>query len=156
VDKKSNNLILIVDDLEDDQLMLEGILHGIGVGNPILRLPNGHEAMRYLNGDAPYNNRINFAMPAVIFLDLKMPIVSGWEVLDWLHGLSMKGSMLVFIYSELQGVEDVKRLYRLGADSFLAKPLKEIDVYNLLYHFPRVWEFKVPSDAGPFSEAKRQ
>ena len=134
--------ILIVDDQESDKQLLARILGRLGVVNPVRWLPDGHEAIRYLNGDAPYQDRCKNPMPAVLFLDLKLPVVSGWDVLDWIHALSLKRDFRLFVYSELKKVSEVRRVYELGADSFLAKPVEEIDVVNLLHHFPGCWNFR--------------
>lgn len=122
--------------------MLARILDRLGVQNPILKLGDGHEAIRYLNGDGAYADRIKYPLPAVMFLDLKLPVVTGWEVLDWVHALSLKRDFLLFVYSEIRSVSDVRKVYALGADSYVAKPVKEIDIVNLLHHFPQPWQFK--------------
>jgi CheY-like chemotaxis protein len=144
VDKQIEKLILIVDDQAGDQSVLTYELRRLGVQNPILCLQDGHEAVRYFNGDAPYNDRINYPLPAILFLDLQLPVLDGWAVLDWLHGVQMKRESHIFIYSELGGVEQVQRVYTLGADSFLKKPVREIDLMNLIFHFPKPWDLKAP------------
>jgi CheY-like chemotaxis protein len=142
VESPANKWIVIVDDQPSDQHMLARILDRLGVGNPVLKLTDGHEAIRYLNGDGPYADRAAYPLPAVMFLDLKLPVVSGWEVLDWILALSLKRDFLLFVYSEIRSVSDVRRVYALGTDSYVAKPVKEIDIVNLLHHFPKPWQFK--------------
>ena len=142
MDKNPENLILVVDDQPDDQQLLARMLRHLGVTNPIFNLEDGHEAIRYFNGDALYADRIRHPLPAVVFLDLKLPKISGFEVLDWMHGTSMKRDSHIFIYSEIGNVTNVRRIYALGADSFLRKPVQELDLMNLIYHFPKFWEIK--------------
>ncbi|MDB6032482.1 MAG: response regulator receiver protein [Verrucomicrobiales bacterium] len=112
----------------------------LGVVNPIHKVTDGHEAIRYPNGDALYGDRCVHPFPAVIFLDLKLPMVSGAEVLEWLNGVALKGDSHIFIYSEIKNVSDVREVYSLGADSFLSKPVNEVDLMNLIYHFPKHWD----------------
>jgi CheY-like chemotaxis protein len=139
------NLILIVDDDEVDQFMLERTLRSIGVRNPIRKLSDGRSALGYLEADPPYNDRALNPFPAAIFLDLKMSGVTGWDVLDWISGFSMKQDAKIFVHSDFNQVADLPRLYRLGADSFIPKPLQESDLFNLVYHFPAPFEVQRPS-----------
>jgi len=139
------NFILIVDDDEVDQFMLERTLRGIGVLNPIRKLSDGNTAIRYLNGDPPYHDRTAYPFPSVLFLDLKMPGVSGWDVLDWVHALAIKRDAKLFVHSPVTAIPELTKLYALGADSFISKPLQEIDLFNLIYHFPGPWEIQGPA-----------
>jgi CheY-like chemotaxis protein len=139
------NLILIIDDDEVDQFMLERTLRGIGVINPIRKLSDGNTAIRYLNGDPPYHDRTSYPLPSVIFLDLKMPGVSGWDVLDWMSALSLKRNAKIFVHSQVTAIPDLQKMYTLGADSFISKPLNEADLFNLIYHHLGPWELQMPN-----------
>lgn len=125
--------------------MLARSLQRLGVLNPIHRVMDGHEAVRYLNGDAPYDDRARYPFPAILFLDLNLPMISGWEVLDWVHSVGLKGKSKIFIYSELQDLAEIRKLYASGADSYLAKPISETELMNLIYHFPSHWDINASS-----------
>jgi CheY-like chemotaxis protein len=144
LDKSGEKHILIVDDQESDQAILIRGLQRLGVGNPIHRVADGHEALRFFNGDTPYSDRQKYPFPSIIFLDLQLPMVSGWAVLEWLHALdlSRKADAQIFIYSELQNVSEVRNIYALGATSFFRKPIAEVDLMNLIYHFPKHWDIQ--------------
>jgi CheY-like chemotaxis protein len=142
VNKPLESLILIIDDQADDQAVLTYALRRLGIENSIFCLEDGHEAIRYLNGDGPYAERAKFPLPAAIFLDLHLPILSGFEVLDWMHGCNLKREAHMFIYSSLSSVDQIQRVYRLGADSFLKKPVQEVDLLNMIHHFPKPWIMK--------------
>jgi len=152
--QKSNSdfhgkLILIVDDQSEAQSLLTWKLRQIGVQNPIHRLSDGHEAIRYLGGEAPYSDRINYPLPGVLFLYLKLPVVNGWEVLDWIHGCGMKRDCFIFVCTHFTEVAAMQRVYDLGAESFLKKPIQETDLMNLIYHFPRPWTLSASQAAEP-------
>jgi CheY-like chemotaxis protein len=139
VDTTNSPLILIVDDREDDRLLLERMLRRVGVLNPVCSVSDGHQAIRYFNGNFPYCDRVQYPVPEILFLDLQMPMVSGREVLDWLHALEFTPRLFTFIYSDIQNVGQVKEFYRLGADSFLSKPIDEIELRNLITYIPAPW-----------------
>src|SRR3954469_19552266 len=101
---KRQNLIMIVDDQEDDRSVLAWVLGKVGVVNPIRHFADGHEAVRYLNGDAPYADRSKCPLPRVIFLDLHMPIMNGWQVLDWMRMVGLTRQIRVFAYSQPRNV----------------------------------------------------
>lgn len=148
VDKSDEKLVLIVDDQETDQHMLVRALRRLGVQNPVHSIYDGHDAIRYLNGDAPYGNRGQYPLPCIIFLDLHLPVVSGWDVLDWIHAVRLKGEAKIFIYSQIDDVAAIRKVYSLGADSFLRKPVDEMDLMNLIYHFPSPWELRAEGAEG--------
>ena len=126
------NLILIVDDDEVDQFMLERALRGIGVLNPIRKLPDGNTALHYLNGDPPYHDRTCYPFPGVIFLDLKMPRLTGFEVLEWLktHPTFKSIPTIVLSSSDLQS--DIDKAYSLGANAYLVKPA-DVDDFRRVF-----------------------
>ena len=142
--KKQNEapeqMLLIVDDQADDQMMLKWMLEKLGVTNPVRSLHDGHEVVRYLNGDGPYADREKFPMPTAMFLDLQMPVMSGWQELDWIQSTGMKGQMRIFVYSAPANVSEVNKLYRMGADSFIQKPASEREMLSLIENFPEPWK----------------
>ncbi|HUR44226.1 MAG TPA: response regulator [Candidatus Saccharimonadales bacterium] len=144
MEKQLHKLVLIVDDQADDQAVLSYMLGRVGVVNPVFCLQDGHETLRYLNGEPPYSDRSRFPFPAALFLDLQMPVLSGWQVLDWIRGSGLKGNMRIFVYSHPSNVGEVQKLYKLGADSFLKKPAEEAELRNLVAHFPTPWILEVP------------
>src|SRR3954463_9666428 len=119
--KRPEDLLLIVDDQEDDRAILKRMLSRAGVTNRILCLGDGHEAVDYLKGDGAYRDRNRFPLPAAIFLDLQMPMMSGWQVLDWMGRAGMTEKMRIFVYSQPKSVCEVQALYTCGASSFIQK-----------------------------------
>ena len=140
MDKQPQRVILIIDDQEDDRGVLTWQLGKLSIGNRLIQLEDGHEAICYLTGQGRYADLLQFPFPAAMFLDLQMPVVDGWQVLDWIHGTGLKGQMRIFVHSTPKNVEEVNRLYYLGIDSFLKKPLQESELRNLIEHFPEPWE----------------
>ena len=145
---KNQKPILIVDDQESDAEALKRTLRKLGVENPIFILPDGKDAICYLKGETPFQDREQHPFPAVMFLDLHMPEVNGWQVLDWLRGTSSQHEPWTFVYSDPRDVGEVRELYVRGADSFLRKPVTDVDLAALLHHFPKPWMIQAGLLAG--------
>jgi CheY-like chemotaxis protein len=133
-------IIVIVDDREDDRMLLDRSLRKLEVTNPILHLEDGDEVISYLRGEGRFSDRTIYPFPSVLFLDLRMPRVSGYQVLDWIQRRQMKDGLLVIVLSDLHATEVISRAYHLGADSFLIKPAKEEDLHEFILSFPSYWE----------------
>ena len=138
--------MLIVDDQEDDRDILRRLLGRAGVTNRILCLGDGHEVMAYLKGEGEYRNRSRFPLPAAVFLDLQMPVMNGWQVLDWMRTAGMIEKMRVFVYSQPKNVSEVRTLYTCGADSFIRKPVMEYELLDLIRNFPEAWELRAEAE----------
>src|SRR5205809_4408040 len=130
-------LIVIVDDREDDCILLERELRKQGVTNPITRFTDGEKALRFLKGDGQYANRERHPLPSILLLDLKMPRVSGFEILEWLQSNPLAPKCLVLVVSELHTIGEINRAYHLGANSYLIKPSLEAELRECLKSFPQ-------------------
>ena len=146
--KSVKDLILILDDEASDQSVLTRGLRKLGVQNPILCLEEGRDAIHYFQGEPPYDDRTKFPLPSILFLDLKLPAITGWDVLDWLRGTSSQHEPWTFVYSDPRDVGAVRELYVRGADSFLRKPVTDVDLAALLHHFPKPWMIQAGLLAG--------
>ncbi|HTG45408.1 MAG TPA: response regulator [Verrucomicrobiae bacterium] len=135
-----------MDDLEDDQVILERMLRRALVSNRMVKLTNGVEAIRYLKGDGPYKDRNEYPLPVALFLDLKMPLMGGWEVLEWMSDFAWQRVMGVFVYSELEDMSEVRRLFTFGIDYFLPKSFQENNLLRLMNDFPKPWDLKLPPE----------
>lgn len=116
-------LILLVEDSDDDAYLIGRAFERASVGNPLRRLKNGGEAIAYLNGDPPYWNRAEYPLPAMVLLDIKMPMTDGFEVLKWIRRQPEFTRLCVVMLTSSDEIRDVNLAYQLGATSFLVKPL---------------------------------
>lgn len=114
--------VLLAEDDPDDVLLTEMAFEKARLANPLQVVRDGEEAIAYLKGEGIYANRERFALPILLLLDLKMPKVSGFEVLEWLRTKSCLAALPVAIMTSSAHDPDVTRAYELGADSYLAKP----------------------------------
>ena len=124
--------ILIVEDDENDALILQRALRKAGFNDPFHLCPNGRDAVCYLKGEGPYQDREKFQFPRILFTDLKMPVMDGFELLQWLRSHPECGIIPAIVLSASQQESDVKRAYLLGANSYFVKPLDSEQLVSML------------------------
>ena len=112
--------VLVVDDDDDDLFNFQRAAAKAGLANPIVCLRNGEEAVEYLNGVAAGDGRDE---PIVVILDLKMPRMSGFEVLEWLRQQPGLRRLPVIVFTSSSQDPDIQGAYELGANSYLVKPV---------------------------------
>lgn len=113
--------ILVVEDEEDSVLLLESAFRKAHFSNPMHRVAHGAMAMEYLTNAIETNHRPD-SVPALVLLDLKLPLVSGLEVLKWIRAHPLLHSLIVIVFTSSSEPDDVAEAYRAGANSYLVKP----------------------------------
>jgi len=116
-------VILLAEDREDDIFLIRKAFQKAGITNPLFVVRDGEEAISYLEGRGRYFNREEFPLPELVLLDLKMPKVDGFEVLRWIRQQPGFSSMRVVVLTSSESIRDVNVAYRLGANSFMVKPM---------------------------------
>jgi CheY-like chemotaxis protein len=117
-----SEIILLADDDADDVILVRKALNEAGFENPLFVVCDGQEAIQYLSGEGLYADRAQFPFPQLLLLDLKMPQMTGFEVLTWLRQRPEWNGLPVVILTGSCYEPDVKHAYELGANSFLTKP----------------------------------
>jgi CheY-like chemotaxis protein len=112
--------IMIVDDDEDDMLLLARRLQAAGVRNRLLNFRNGGEAFLFLKPFCPPAESRG-KLPAIMFLDVNMPGLSGFDVLAWVRQQPALANMKVFMLSGANEAWDAQIATKLGADEYLLK-----------------------------------
>jgi len=133
-------MILIAEDDENDAITIAETLKAAGVKDQLRWAANGTEVIAYLKGELHYADRTRHPLPAVLLLDLRMPRIGGFEVLEWIKRAMPTRDILIVILSGLSGLEDVRRGYELGARSFLSKPAGLHDINNLVRSYSTYWQ----------------
>ena len=112
-------LLLLIEDDVDHVDVITRALRKAGVAADVRVVRDGQEALDALGLDdgAPRKD----ALPRVVFLDLKMPRVDGWEVLRRLRSSPRTARLPVVVVSGSDRREDIERSYALGANSYLLK-----------------------------------
>jgi len=116
-------VILLVDDQEPDVVLIKRALKKSGSKHPVLSVPGGLEALAYLNGDPPYQDRARYPLPLLVLLDVRMPIMDGFEVLTWIrHNPALAPLPVVMLTGSKEHGQE-KKAHELGATSFVVKSL---------------------------------
>ena len=132
--------ILLVEDNPSDVQLLRRAFSKAGVETPVKTVKNGDEAVAYLEGESPFDNRAEHPYPGIVILDLKLPRRSGFEVLEWIRTRNNETKLLpVVVLSSSSIAKDVNRAYALGANSYLAKPYKSSEFVELAQRFRDYW-----------------
>jgi len=131
--------ILIADDSEDDIALLRHALKRAGIPNPVHACRDGQEALDYLKGDGIYADRIKHPFPRMLILDLKMPNLTGLEVLRWVKEHPECCVIPTIIVTNSREPQDVREAYTLGANAYFVKPSKLEDTQNLFKNLQAFW-----------------
>lgn len=132
--------VLLAEDSREDETLFRLVMRRSGLANPVLVVRDGDEAIAYLKGESRFADRKQFPLPNVLFLDLKMPRVNGFEVLEWLKTQPPLDGMLVVVLTLFGDTKEIRRAYEMGADSFLTKPITQADLDNLTKFFEGHWD----------------
>ena len=115
--------IILVEDNPSDADLIKRALNKNNVANKILHLKDGQEVIDYLFGEGQWKGRTTANTPKVILLDLKMPKVSGIEVLKKIKSNEETRSIPVVILTSSKEDPDIKECYKLGVNSYVVKPV---------------------------------
>ncbi len=138
--------ILMAEDYEPHAALFQLVLKKAGVANQVIVVRDGDEAIAYLGGDGMYADRQKFPLPGVLLLDLKMPRVDGFTVLEWCKKQPHLKKLLIVVLSGHGEMRKINAAYALGAHSFLTKPCHLLDILNLTKNFTGYWDVQPPGE----------
>jgi CheY-like chemotaxis protein len=114
--------VLFVDDDPNWVDLLRLAFDRAGIPNPVQGVPGGPEAISYLSGEGRYADRAASPLPTLVLLDLRLPGMHGFEVLQWIRRQPGLAEMAVVVVTGMEAPGDAQRAQELGATGFLAKP----------------------------------
>lgn len=138
MDKK---IILLVEDNKDDADLTIRAFHKNNILNEIVLIDNGEDAIDWLFFNGKYSERDKSLKPEMILLDLKLPKVSGLEVLQKIKNNENTKSIPVVILTTSKEEQDVINSYQFYANSYIRKPvnfnefkeaIKQLELYWLI------------------------
>jgi CheY-like chemotaxis protein len=115
--------MLLVEDNQQDELLTLRALRKVNLANQVEVVRDGQQALDYLFGEAEFAQRAGCDPPAVVLLDINLPRVGGFEVLNRIRGDERTRLVPVVILTSSDEERDRLRSYQGGCNSFVRKPL---------------------------------
>jgi CheY-like chemotaxis protein len=133
MDKNPKPVLLLVEDSEDDAFLFQWTFKKSGADFTLRHAVNGAEAVEILRtASTPA------ALPRLIFLDLKMPVMNGFDVLAWMQNNNFLPQIPVIVVSGSNHPKDKDRVRQLGALDYLIKPVNSDDLQRILQEASRL------------------
>jgi len=118
---RSQTILLVEDDPNDVLLIRKAIQQSLA-GIPLAVVGNGEEGMRYLRGEGVFADRTQYPFPEIVLLDLKMPLMNGFELLRWVRSQPNLKRLPVIIFTGSVQDSDSQMAFEHGANSYIVKP----------------------------------
>lgn len=132
-------VVLYVEDEADDVLFMQAAFRRIGLQAPLHAVTDGQQAIAYLAGEGAYADRGAHPLPALVLLDLNLPLQSGFEVLRWIRGEPRFASLPVVVFSSSGRPEDRQRAAELGASDYALKPSSGMQFSEVVEQVRAAW-----------------
>jgi CheY-like chemotaxis protein len=131
--------VLVAEDDENDVFILRIAFEQAGVARSLVAVKDGQEAVDYLCGTPPYTDRFAYPLPALLILDLKMPRMSGFDVLAWLASRPDFKNLPAVVFSSSACDQDISRARQLGARDYFVKPHLIADWVKVVDTIDKLW-----------------
>jgi CheY-like chemotaxis protein len=131
--------ILLAEDDENDVFLMNRAFSKAGFLNPIFVVHDGQETLDFLEAKGNYAIREKFPLPGLLLLDLKMPLLDGFDVLAWLRQRREFDKLPVVVLSSSKLGSDVDRSRELGVYDYRVKPQQFEDLVRLLQDVRQCW-----------------
>ena len=113
--------VIIIDDEPDDLFLLRRLLEKGGVKNPVITFLDSEDVCTFFAATTVIQKKLPEFTPCVLFTDLKMPKINGFELLGWLRKQKEFNDLKIVVMSSSDVPADVERAEKLGANHYLLK-----------------------------------
>ena len=121
---KQSIMIMLVDDDDGHRLLIRESLRAGGIVNEIVEMPDGQQAMDYLERRGQFQDSAKSPRPGLILLDIKMPKVNGFTLLEKVKSNNELKQIPVIMLTSTDDQIEINRCYMLGANSYVVKPIR--------------------------------
>lgn len=116
-------ILFVEDNIQDAELTLRALKKS-KLANNIIHLEDGEQALDFLFGTGEFKGRDTSIKPKLILLDVKMPKVTGIEVLERIKSDELTKDIPVVMLTSSNQNPDIQKCYALGANSYIVKPVE--------------------------------
>jgi two-component system response regulator len=134
----SNEILLMEDNDSDAELTIRA-LEKNNLANKIIRVKDGVEGLDYLFCRGAYAGKNKNDLPRLILLDLRMPKMSGLDILQVIKEHDVLRAIPVAVLTSSDWDPDIKRCYDLGVNSYIIKPVNFDDFVKAVMHLGMYW-----------------
>lgn len=134
-----NKYILLVEDNPDDEALTLRAFKKNNIMNDIVVVRDGQEALDFLFSEGEYSGRVEKNNPQVILLDINLPKIDGLEVLRQLRAKEHTSLIPVVIMTTSDEQEDIITSYKLGANSYVRKPIEFENFMSAIKQLGMYW-----------------
>jgi CheY-like chemotaxis protein len=138
METKNFTVLLVEDDL-NDIFLVKRAFKMAQLENPLQVVTDGEEAVHYLSGQGKYSDRDAHPLPKLVVMDIKMPRMTGFDVLEWIKTDGPLRRIPIIIVSSSDRPDDVNRAYELGANAYMVKPVNFRAVQHLFESITHYW-----------------
>jgi two-component system response regulator len=131
--------ILLVEDEASDAVLLTRAFVRAGVLNPVVHVQDGSAALAYLAGTGRFSDRDPDALPVLVLLDLKLPDLPGFSILNYMRTNAALRRIPVVVLTGDTSPQTVKAAYDAGANSYLVKSAKADDIRRIVQLIRDYW-----------------
>jgi len=131
--------MLQVEDDENDRALLKFAHERAQLPFNVIAVEDGEEAISYLTGGGAYSDFVSCPPPALVLLDLKMPLRDGFEVLEWIRSQEKFRNLPVIVMSSSGQDCDKQHAFRSGATAYLVKPILFESLVGMVTQIYSLW-----------------
>lgn len=114
--------LVLVEDNEGHVRLIEKNLRRSNISNPIIKFTDGQAVLDYLFGEQGYVNALQHS-PLLVLLDLNLPIVDGYRVLEKMKSDERTKTIPIIILTTTDDVQEINRCHELGCNIYITKPV---------------------------------
>jgi len=131
--------VLMVEDSPNDAELITRAFAKLNIASKVFWVKDGAEAVDFIFCTGKYSERDISILPKVVLLDLKLPKVNGLEVLAKIKGDPRTKTLPVVIVTSSQEEQDLKEAYKIGANSYIVKPIEAVNFIQALSEAGLYW-----------------
>ncbi len=131
--------VLLAEDDPNDAFLVQRAFKKAELPHRLVHAADGQQAVDYLSGVPPFDDRLAHPFPDLLLLDLKMPRLNGFEVLEWLQGKAEFRALPAIVLSSSDHQADIEQARALGAAEYYRKPGDPAELLGIIRALDERW-----------------